>query len=307
MAGRYTATPGTGRSACAHRIKLSIFFLPHFLPLLEYGWPRSALAHVGLSRARQPTHFHRQGGAYRLRRCLLREHCNSACRLAHTSNTRSTHEAVGITRKTNDAATLPGRNNDVAQPTSGRGAATAPVLAAVWCRSVGTSWTLELHELDGGTTPGKIIAWISSHANRATGAQALAKEILAERGLQLFPDSSAGPSTHSRQGIGYVCTDAESIKLAYRVWDDTAATRRHLVMLAARWIAAGFSADAAARRRHMGSIHHRRHNRRCPQRPQCRLSRAPLERILHPEHKEGAALSVCLNRRGRWRVLVRRC
>jgi hypothetical protein len=108
-------------------------------------------------------------------------------------------------------------------------------------------WTLELHELDGGTTPGKIIAWISSHANRATGAQALAKEILAERGLQLFPDSSAGPSTQSRQGIGYVCTDAELIKLAYRVWDDIAATRLHLVMLAARWIAAGFSADAAAR------------------------------------------------------------
>jgi hypothetical protein len=155
--------------------------------------------------------------------------------------------------RTNEAATITGRDNDVAQPISGKGAATAPVLAAVWCRSVGTSWTLELHELDDGTTSGKITDWVSSGVPIAQPEpEALANELLAERGLQLFRDSSAGPCTHSRQGIGYVCEDAELIKLAHRVWDDTAATTVHPVVLAARWIAAGFSADAAVRWIHMG-------------------------------------------------------
>ena len=149
--------------------------------------------------------------------------------------------------RTKEAATITGQNNDVAQPISGKGAATAPVLAAVWCRSVGTSWTLELHELDGGTTPGKISDWISSGVPIAQPEpEALVNEMLAERGLQLFPDPSAGPCTHSRQSIGYVCEDAELIKLAHRVREDTAATAVHPVVLAARWIAAGFSADAAA-------------------------------------------------------------
>ncbi len=139
------------------------------------------------------------------------------------------------------------QTNAATRPTSGNGAAAAQVLAAVWCRSVGTSWTLELHELDEGTTPGKIIDWISSGVPIAQPEpEALANKLLGERGLQLFPDSSAGSCTHSRQGIGYVCEDAELIKLAHRVCDDTAATTVHPVVLAARWIAAGFSVDAAA-------------------------------------------------------------
>jgi hypothetical protein len=170
--------------------------------------------------------------------------------------------------KTNEATRIPGRTNDVAQPTSGSGVATAPVLTAVWCRSVGTSWTLELRELDGGTTPGTILDSISSGMPIAQPEpQALAKEILAERGLRLFPDSSAGPCTYSRRGIGYVCTDVELIKLAYRVWNDTAAIEIHPVVLAARWIAAGFSADAAARWIHMG-VH-------SPQAAQHTVSSAP--------------------------------
>jgi hypothetical protein len=36
------------------------------------------------------------------------------------------------------------------------------VLVAVWCRSVGTTWTLELHELDSGMTLGTLVDWISS-------------------------------------------------------------------------------------------------------------------------------------------------
>ncbi|MGH3984998.1 MAG: hypothetical protein ACRDST_20490 [Pseudonocardiaceae bacterium] len=149
--------------------------------------------------------------------------------------------------RTDEAATITGRNDEVGQPTSGNGASAAQVLAAVWCRSVGTTWTLELHKPDGDTTPGKIMDWISSGVPIAQPEpEALAKELLAERGLQLFPDSSAGPSTHSRQGIGYVCEDAELIKLAHRVRDDTAEAGVHPVVLAARWVAAGFSADDAA-------------------------------------------------------------
>lgn len=155
--------------------------------------------------------------------------------------------------RANEATTITGRSNDIAHPTSGKGATTAPVLAAVWCRSVGTSWTLELHELDDGTTPGKITDWVSSGVPiTQPKPEALANKLLAERGLQLFRDSSAGPCTHSRQGIGYVSADAELIKLAYQVWDGTTATTVHPVVLAARWIAAGFSADAAARWIHKG-------------------------------------------------------
>ena len=36
------------------------------------------------------------------------------------------------------------------------------VLVAVWCRSVGTTWILELHVLDPGMTLGKLVDWISS-------------------------------------------------------------------------------------------------------------------------------------------------
>ncbi|MGH3920494.1 MAG: hypothetical protein ACRDRY_00150 [Pseudonocardiaceae bacterium] len=136
-----------------------------------------------------------------------------------------------------------------AQPMSDDAVASAAVLAAVWCRSVGTSWTLELHELGPGRAPGKIMDWISSGVPISQPEpEAQARELLAERGLQLFRDSSAGPGTRSRRGIGYACGDAELIKLAHVVRDDAAGTGMHPVVLAARWIAAGFSADAAARR-----------------------------------------------------------
>ncbi len=133
------------------------------------------------------------------------------------------------------------------RPTSDNVAAAAPVLAAVWCRSVGTSWTLEFHELGPGMAPGKTTGWISSGVPISQPEpEALARELLAERGLQLFSDSSAGPGSRSRRVIGYVCGDAELIKLAHVVRDDAAEAGVHPVVLATRWVAAGFSADAAA-------------------------------------------------------------
>lgn len=93
----------------------------------------------------------------------------------------------------------------VGRPPSDDVDAAAPVLAVVWCRSVGASWTLEFHQLDGGRAPGTIVDWISSGVPISQPVpDGLARELLAERGLRLFGDSSAGPGTHSRHRIGYV-------------------------------------------------------------------------------------------------------
>jgi len=91
--------------------------------------------------------------------------------------------------------------------------AAAPVSAVGWCRSVGASWTLEFHQLDGGRAPRTIVDWISSGVPISQPVpDGLARELLAERGLQLFGGSSAGPGTHSRHRIGYVCENAELIQ-----------------------------------------------------------------------------------------------
>jgi hypothetical protein len=91
--------------------------------------------------------------------------------------------------------------------------ATAPpahALAAVWCRSVGTSWTLELRELDGGRATGTIVDWINSGVPISQPEpDSLSRELLAKHGMQLFRDSSADPGTHTRRRIGYVCGYAE--------------------------------------------------------------------------------------------------
>ncbi|MGH4008113.1 MAG: hypothetical protein ACRDTH_08145 [Pseudonocardiaceae bacterium] len=134
-----------------------------------------------------------------------------------------------------------------ARPTSDDVAASAPVLAAVWCRSVGSSWTLELHQLGRGTALGTVTDWISSGVPISQPEpEALARTLLAERRLHLFRDSSAGPGTHNRHCIGYVCKNAELIRLAHLVRDDATGSGLHPVVLAARWIEAGFSADDAA-------------------------------------------------------------
>jgi hypothetical protein len=124
----------------------------------------------------------------------------------------------------------------------------ADVLVVLWCRSVGMSWTLELHQLDADMAPGIIEDWITSGVPISQPApDALARELLADRGLRLFLDSSVGPCTRNRHGIGYVSRNAELIRLAYLVLDDAAEIGTHPVMLAAQWIMAGFSPNAATR------------------------------------------------------------
>jgi hypothetical protein len=112
----------------------------------------------------------------------------------------------GTVMRTTETATTTGWKYAGGRPPSDDVDATAPVLAVVWCRSVGTSWTLELHQLDGGTAPGTIVDWISSGVPISQPKpDVLARGLLAERGLQLFDEASAGPCTHSRHRIGYVC------------------------------------------------------------------------------------------------------
>jgi hypothetical protein len=88
-----------------------------------------------------------------------------------------------------------------------------PVLAAVWCCSVGATWTVELHEFDRDAALGPIVDWISSGVpiSDPEPTPALARELLTQRGFQLFPDSSAGPCCPHRHGIGYACRDTDLI------------------------------------------------------------------------------------------------
>jgi hypothetical protein len=148
-----------------------------------------------------------------------------------------------------ETVTLTGRKRALDErPNSTNVAAVAPVLVAVWCRSVGTSWTLELHRLDGGTASGTIVDWITSGVPISQPEpQTLTRELLVERGLHLFQDPSVDPRTQNRHRIGYACTNAELIKLAHLVRDDSPKAGMHPITLATHWIAAGFSANAAVR------------------------------------------------------------
>lgn len=161
-----------------------------------------------------------------------------------TTNEHADHLEARTTL--NDTVTT---RNATGQPTSGDAAGSTPVLAAVWCRSVGTTWTLELHRLRRGTPHMMLVDWISSGVpiSQPEPPETLARELLAQHGLHLFRDSLTSPCTGSRRGIGYVAGNAELITLAHLVRDDAIEIGLHPVMLAAQWIATGFSADAAAR------------------------------------------------------------
>lgn len=138
------------------------------------------------------------------------------------------------------------RNYALGRPTADGVA--AQVLAAVWCRSVGSAWTLELREFGRDTLLGSTVDWITSGIpiSQPEPPEELARELLAEHDQHLFSDSSAGPSTHNRRGLGYVCRNAELIRLANLVRDDAANTGIHPMALATQWVMAGFSADTAA-------------------------------------------------------------
>lgn len=140
-------------------------------------------------------------------------------------------------------------NRPAGPPPAVEGADTTSVLAVVWCRSVGTFWTLELHQLGRGTPHTTLLAWISSGVpiTEPEPSQAMARTLLAEHGLRLFSDSFAGPCTGTRRGIGYAIKNDELIAFARLLVDQASETGHHPVTMAAQWIAAGYSAQAAAR------------------------------------------------------------
>lgn len=73
-------------------------------------------------------------------------------------------------------------------------------------------------------------------------------DVLGERGLLLFPDGPAvpGPRTRCRRVIGYVTRDPEVMQLALLLAEVVHAGPAHPLVLAAGWIEAGYSVDAAA-------------------------------------------------------------
>jgi hypothetical protein len=89
--------------------------------------------------------------------------------------------------------------------------AAAGALIAVWCRSVGSAWTLELREPNQDTPLGTIRDWISSGVpiSQPPPPQTLARALLAEHGLTLVGDLSTSPGTPTRHPIGYVCAITE--------------------------------------------------------------------------------------------------
>lgn len=114
----------------------------------------------------------------------------------------------GTTITTSGAATVTGGKDAIGRPTPDNVVGPALVLIAAWCRSVGTTWTLEVRQLDRDSALGTIVDWISSGVPVCQPApDALAHALLAARGLRLIRVCCAGRRT--RQRIGYLSTDAQ--------------------------------------------------------------------------------------------------
>ncbi|MGH3593790.1 MAG: hypothetical protein ACRDRF_22530, partial [Pseudonocardiaceae bacterium] len=96
------------------------------------------------------------------------------------------------------------------RPTSPTVAA-PPVRTAVWCCSVGTTWTLEVRELNPDTALGTIVDRISSGVPITQPEPDALAELLAAQGLRIIGGPPADHGTRSRRRIGYVCADAELI------------------------------------------------------------------------------------------------
>jgi anti-sigma B factor antagonist len=166
--------------------------------------------------------------------------------------TRVIARAVGITGLVGLFSTYPTLIHavvelaDRAEVTASDRVTSEVVLTAIWCRSVGLTWTLELREFAPDSRPGALVDWISSGVPVTQPVpDTLASELLAGRGLWLFRDVLPGPPTGSRHRVGYVSAEAELITLAHRVREDAAQAGVHPVLLAA-WQLAGFSTAAAA-------------------------------------------------------------
>lgn len=84
------------------------------------------------------------------------------------------------------------------------------VLAAVWCNSAATNWTLELRQVIPDDPFGRLVESINSGVPVSQPApHALVAELVAAHGFWLFCESPSGPRTSDRYHFGYVSIDKE--------------------------------------------------------------------------------------------------
>ncbi|HEX6405354.1 MAG TPA: hypothetical protein VF003_19695 [Pseudonocardiaceae bacterium] len=111
---------------------------------------------------------------------------------------------------------------------------------------------MELRSADDAAL-GRPVEWICSGIPTEQPApERHTDDLLRERGLLLFPVSpdSAGdspPRSRSRRLVGYVTRDTEVFRLAMMLRDVVDTGPDHPMVVAARWMGAGYSADTAAR------------------------------------------------------------
>lgn len=106
--------------------------------------------------------------------------------------------------------------------------------------------------VDHGTPAGPVVDWICSGIpTELPIPEAQTAELLAERDLLLFEEDPADsaprpPRTRIRRLIGYVTPEPEVARLARMLADLIDEGLMHPMLLAAQWIEAGYSPDAAA-------------------------------------------------------------
>ncbi|MBV9164207.1 MAG: hypothetical protein JO281_22275 [Pseudonocardiales bacterium] len=114
---------------------------------------------------------------------------------------------------------------------------------------MGATWTVELRSVDRAVL-GRPLEWICSGVpTQQPAPERQTADLLRERGLLLFPADPVepGPRTRSRRLVGYVTRDPEVMRLALILADAVDVESEHPMVLAARWIQAGYPVDAAIR------------------------------------------------------------
>ncbi|HEX5346875.1 MAG TPA: hypothetical protein VFW64_07200 [Pseudonocardiaceae bacterium] len=112
---------------------------------------------------------------------------------------------------------------------------------------MGTTWTVELRSADEGVL-GRPVEWICSGVpTQQPAPERHTADLLGERDLLLFPvePGEPAPRTRSRRLIGYVTRDPEVMRLAMLLADVVEPGWDHPMVVAARWVQAGHSADVA--------------------------------------------------------------
>jgi hypothetical protein len=97
---------------------------------------------------------------------------------------------------------------------------------------------------------GRPVEWICSGVpTQQPAPERQTASLLRERDLLLFPVDpiEPPPRTRSRRLIGYVTRNPEVMRLALMLAGVVDAGGDHPMVMAARWVQAGYSTDAAAR------------------------------------------------------------